>query len=194
MDAVILCGGESRRIGANKAFLLVCGRPIIERQMAILRSLFDRILLATRTPQEYVHLGVEIVKDEGTRSGSLVGIWSGLRASRGPAAFFVACDMPFLNPTLIKYMVDLSPKYDVVIPQTEKGLEPTHAIYSKSCLPHIESQVTAGQFKIINFFSHVRVRVLSVKEVRRLDPSGLGLVNINTPEDYKRYSIESSIS
>ena len=198
MDAVILCGGQSRRMGQNKAFLPVNGRPLIEGQIEALRRVFERILLVTRAPHEYEHLtkdasatggrAVEVVEDAIAGGGAMVGIYSGLLTVRGRAGFFVACDMPFLNEGLIRFMIGLSVKEDVVIPKSPLGLEPTHAVYSKACLAPMERQMREGDFKIINFFPHVAVRVVSDAEVRQHDPPGLALVNINTQDEYKRYS------
>jgi molybdopterin-guanine dinucleotide biosynthesis protein A len=198
MDAVILCGGQSRRMGQNKAFLPVNGKPLIEVQIEALRRVFERILLVTRAPREYEHLAkdasaaggqaVEIVEDAIAGGGAMVGIYSGLLAVRGRAGFFVACDVPFLSEGLIRFMIGLSVKEDVVIPKSPQGLEPTHAVYSKACLAPMEKQMLKGDFKIISFFPQVAVRVVSDAEVRQHDPMGLALVNINTQDEYKQYS------
>ena len=197
MDAVILCGGQSRRMGRNKAFLPIVGRPLIERQIEVLRRIFERLLLVTRTPLEYEphtklwvrgeRLKIEIVPDAQPGRGAMVGIYSGLLAVQGRSAFFVACDMPFLNEGLIRHMIVLSAKHDVVIPQSPEGLEPTHAAYSKTCIAPMQAQMAAGDLKIINFFPQVNVCIITEEEIRRFDPSGLALVNINTEEEYKRY-------
>ena len=205
MDAAILCGGQSLRMGRNKAFLSIQGRPLIERQIEVLRRTFDRILLVTRSLREYEYLAgafqettVELVSDAVPGQGSMVGIYSGLLSMQGRAGFFVACDMPFLNEDLIRFMVGLSEAFDIVIPQSQGGaflrqsgaktlLEPTHAVYSKACLGPMEAQMTTGDYKIIHFFSQVRVRAVSEEETRRFDPRGLALANVNTEEEYKRY-------
>jgi molybdopterin-guanine dinucleotide biosynthesis protein A len=165
----------------------VRGRPLIERQIETLRGIFDRILLATQSPQDYGYLNLETIEDVGPGQGAMVGIYSGLLAVQGRAGFFVACDMPFLNEGLIRFIVDLSRQHDVVIPQTSGGLEPVHATYSKACLAPMKAQMAKGDFKIINFFSQVRTRIVTEEEVRRFDPSCLALMNINTVEDYRRY-------
>ena len=85
-------------------------------------------------------------------------------------------------------MIGLSVKEDVVIPKSPQGLEPTHAVYSNACLAPMEKQMLKGDFKIINFFPQVAVRVVSEAEVRQRDPGGLALVNINSQDEYERYS------
>ena len=194
MDAAILCGGQSLRMGRNKAFLSIQGRPLIERQIEVLWRIFDRILLVTRSLREYEYLAgafqettVELVSDAVPGQGSMVGIYSGLLSVQGRAGFFVACDMPFLNENLIRFMVGLSEDFDIVIPQSPGGLEPTHAVYSKACLGPMEAQMGTGDYKIIRFFSQVRVRAVTGEETRRFDPLGLALANVNTEEEYKRY-------
>ncbi len=188
MDAVILCGGGSRRMGRNKAFLPVGGRPLIDRQIALLQRVFDGVLLVTRSPGEYAHLGLPLVEDARPEHGSIVGIFSGLRAVDGRAAFFVACDMPFLNEGLLRFMAQRADCHDVVIPESPKGLEPTHAVYSKACLAPMAAQMDRGDLKIINFFPHVKVSIITQREVRHFDPLGLCLINVNTQAEFEELS------
>jgi molybdopterin-guanine dinucleotide biosynthesis protein A len=194
MNAAILCGGQSLRMGRNKAFLSIRGHPLIERQIEVLRRIFDRILLVTRSPREYAYLAgvfqettVELVSDVAPEHGSMVGIYSGLLSVHGHAGFFVACDMPFLNEGLIRFMIGLSADFDIVIPQSPGGLEPTHAVYSKACLGPMEAQMGAGDYRIIHFFSQMHVRVVTEEESRPFDPLGMALANINTEEEFRRY-------
>ena len=119
-------------------------------------------------------------------SGSLGGIFTGLTAASNDWGMVVACDMPFLNAGLMRYMLGLRPGYDAIVPVPEGYPEPTHALYSKACLPHIERRLKAGQLKIAGFFDDVRVRYVGAKEISRFDLEQLSFFNVNTPEDLSR--------
>jgi molybdopterin-guanine dinucleotide biosynthesis protein A len=94
--------------------------------------------------------------------------------------------MPFLNRALISHLVSLSPGYDIVIPRTEDGLQPLHAIYSQKCLPFMEDLLRKGNLKIIDFFHRVKKREVPTEEIIPFDPELASFGNINTPEDLAR--------
>jgi molybdopterin-guanine dinucleotide biosynthesis protein A len=94
--------------------------------------------------------------------------------------------MPYLNPDLIRHLASLAEGFDVVIPETLKGLEPLHAIYGKNSLPPMEEALHAGKGRIVSFFDKVRIRKVTREEVSRFDPEFQSFRNINTPEDYYR--------
>ena len=183
VSSVILAGGQSRRLGPSKALLKVGGRPIIERVIEKVSLVGKEVILVTNTPDEYAHLGHPMVADVYPGKGSLGGIYSGLKAASNPYALVVACDMPFLNAPLLRYMTLLSPGHDVVVPRLEPGIEPLHAIYSQACLPAMETLLQQNHLKIISFYSQVRVRYVEQEEVKMLDPQLLSLFNINSPHD-----------
>jgi len=119
-------------------------------------------------------------------SGSLGGIFTGLAAATNDWGVVVACDMPFLNAALIKHMITLREGYDAIVPVIDGYPEPTHALYSKACLPHIERRLKARQLKIAGFFDDVRVRYVGADEIDRFDSERLSFFNVNTPEDLSR--------
>jgi FdhD protein len=183
---VILAGGNSRRMGSNKALLPYEGGRFIEaihRQMA---ALFREVLLVTDTPELFDFLPCRKVPDLIPGMGPLSGVHSGLHHSSVPYIFAVACDMPYLNPALIRHLATLVEGSDVVIPETGKGLEPLHAIYGKNALRPMEEALHAGKGRIVSFFDKVRIRKVDREEVSRFDPGFQSFRNINTPEDYYR--------
>jgi molybdopterin-guanine dinucleotide biosynthesis protein A len=99
----------------------------------------------------------------------------------------VACDIPFIRREVIEYLVGKIDHHDVVIPHLSDGFHPLHAIYSRRCLPFIEKLIAKNDLKIINFFKKVRVREVKEKELSQVDPDFRSFVNINTPEDVRRY-------
>jgi len=173
-------------MGKNKAFLEVRGQRIIDRTKDLFCNLFDEVILVTNSPLEYVDLQLRTVGDLYVGKGSLGGIFSGLFHASHPQAFVAACDMPFLNEGLIRYLMSLAPGYDLVIPQTGDGLQPLHAVYSQKCLPFAEELLRQNDLKIIDFFPKVKKKIVSPEEILPLDPKFASFMNVNTPEDLGR--------
>jgi molybdopterin-guanine dinucleotide biosynthesis protein A len=187
-SAIVLAGGQSQRLGRDKAFLSVEGEPLVARTVRTLATLSDDVLVVAneRAPYEALGLGARLVPDERPGLGSLMGIYSGLKAARHDHAVAVACDMPFLHVDLLAYMAGLIPGYDVVIPQLDGLMEPLHAVYGKGCLGPMRRLLDAGRRQIIAFFPEVRVRYVGAQEIARFDPDHLSFVNVNTAEDWAR--------
>lgn len=187
ISAVILAGGQSRRLGLDKSLLEVAGQPLIARTVQVLAALSDDLVVVTNEPARYRRLALDVrfVADEKRGMGSLMGIYSGLKAARHAHALAVACDMPLLNLPLLRYMVPLAEGHDVVIPRVDGMVEPLHSIYGKGCLPFMARLLDQGRRKITAFFPQVRVRYVEEHELDRFDPTRLSFVNVNTPEDWE---------
>lgn len=181
--AVILSGGlNSRMAGQNKAFLEVGGHSILNRLLSRLKPIFEELLLVTREPQAYAHVPVKVVEDLYEDRSSLTGIHAGLVHARADFAFVVPCDTPFLQPAVIRLLLNaLEPELDVVVPLVEGHYEPLCAIYSKRCLPVIEAQLDGGDYKIFNFFNRVKIKTLTTDQIKSADPELLSFFNVNTP-------------
>lgn len=186
MTGVILAGGQNLRMGENKAFLEINGQRIIDRTRRLFQELFAEVILVTNSPWGFLDLNLRLVADLLPGKGALGGIFTGLFHSSYSHACVVACDMPFLNKEMISYLISLAAKYDIVIPKTDDGLQPLHAIYSQKCLPHMENLLRQGNLKIIDFFHLVRKREVLMKELIIFDPLLKSFFNVNTPEDLAR--------
>ena len=185
-SAVILAGGKSRRMGRDKALLEFDGETLIQRLYHILDAVFDEVLISANDPEMYDFLDAPFVPDIYEGGGCLAGLHAGLLSARGESCFFAACDMPFLNVELVRYLDKFSGEYDLVVPVSRSGLEPLHAFYSKqNCLPHIERQLDEGNLKVIEFFDKINTREITVDEMNKYDPRELSYFNINTETDYK---------
>jgi molybdopterin-guanine dinucleotide biosynthesis protein A len=186
ISAIVLAGGKSSRLGKDKAFLLLDGQPLVALTVHQLATLSDDLIVVTNDPARYepLELPARLLPDERPGEGSLMGIYSGLKAAHHSHALVVACDMPFLNLPLLQYMLPLADGYDVVIPRLEGMLEPLHAVYSKACLPAMARLLEQGERQIIAFFHEVRVRYVEEDEVDRFDPHHLSFLNVNTTEDW----------
>lgn len=183
---VILAGGQSRRMGRNKAFLEVGGEPLVQRVARCLCELFDQVLIVGGAPQDFEFLGLPVVTDRIPGLGPLGGLEAGLEASRHHHAFFCAVDMPFLSPGLIRYMLAQAPGHEIVVPVIGGEFEPMHAVYGKGCLPAIARSVVARRLRLVSIYDAVPRREITEAEVRRFgDPDRL-FFNCNTPEDLEQ--------
>jgi molybdopterin-guanine dinucleotide biosynthesis protein A len=185
MTGIVLSGGESRRMGSDKAFLKVDGVPMIEHVLRALKSVVSRIIIVTNSPDAYASYDVEVVTDAFDKRGSLIGIYSGLLRSKDEYNVIVACDMPFLNPRLLLYMMSLADKYDIILPKVGDFVEPLHAVYHKRLIPIMEDHMNREQLRIRGIFAGRRIRYITEEEIDRFDPERRSFVNLNTPKEFK---------
>lgn len=187
VSLAILAGGQSKRMGRDKAFLKVGGQPVIERILARVKPLTTDILIGTNSPEKYTQFGVRLVSDVYPNKSALGGIYSVIRAARFPAVLVVACDMPFLNPALLQHLMSLAPTADIIAPLIEASQPETlHTVYSKNCLPAIKAQLQTNRLRIINFFAELSVRYVAHDEIARFDPQFRSFLNMNTPQDWRQ--------
>ncbi len=189
-SGVILAGGLSRRLGRDKALVSISNQPLIQRVIERVEQLSQEILVVVADQNRAADLPLaqehQVVLDRYPGTGSLGGIFSGLDAASNGWTIVVACDMPFLNLALLRRMMALTEDADAVVPLIDGRPEPTHALYSKACLPFIEPRLISGDLKISGFYDQVRVRYLSEEDVAALDPEFPSFFNVNTPEDLDR--------
>ena len=188
ITAVILAGGRSRRLGRDKAVEPFAGEPLIRRviRRASHGSSARHVVVVVADPDRAAALPLDddhlTAVDVFPDCGSLGGIYTGLNAASTEWSLVTACDMPFLSGPLLARMAALRDGVDAVVPVVEGRPEPTHALYTRRCLPAIEKRLRAGQLKISGFFDDVAVRYVPENEVRNYDPDLLSFFNINRPE------------
>lgn len=196
VTGVILAGGQSSRMGSNKALLPFRGGRFVEAIHRLFAELFPEVLLVTNNPEQYDFLPCRKVADIYPGLGALAGLQAGLRYAANPHIFAAACDMPWLNNALIRRLAALRHGADVIIPEGETGLEPLHALYSKACLGPMESSLAADRRRIISFFPQVLVQQIPQRQIAAIDPAFDSFRNVNTPADYYQlraeFSLESS--
>ena len=184
MTGIILAGGHANRMGGiNKAFIEVGGERLIDRTLRVYRTLFQEIIISTNSPLEYLEFDTRIVTDIYRGKGPLGGIHAGLLHSTCGHAFVSACDMPYLSEEFIGHMIEQTGDHDLVVPVTASGFESLHAIYSRKCLPIIESQIERNELKVSLLFGKFKTREIHGEEIRRFDPEGNLFANINRPTD-----------
>ncbi len=187
VTGVIQAGGRSTRMGGEpKALIQIGGRPIIARVLAALEGAVDDLLLVTNTPDLYRFLGLPMVPDAVPDGGALGGIYTGLKAAAGEAAFTVACDMPFLRTDVVRLVIERAEEGDVVVPRVAGQYETMHAVYRKTCLTPMAERLRAGRLKIAGFFDTVRVVEIDETEISRYADPAVVFMNVNTPEDLRR--------
>ena len=185
MTSIVLAGGKGRRL-RDKLSKTIGGRTLLQRVIGSLSLLSEEVLVVIAQEQPKPAAAIEVVVDLYPGGGALGGIYSGLVRARSLYNLVVAGDMPFLNPFLLRYLIQLSPGFDVVIPRFEGRLEPLHAIYSKNCLVPIQQRIEQGELKIGGFLEQVRVRYVEEAEIDKVDPKHLSFFNINTLADLRR--------
>ncbi|HLZ70982.1 MAG TPA: molybdenum cofactor guanylyltransferase [Dehalococcoidia bacterium] len=179
---VVLAGGRSARFGRDKALLELGGQTLLLRTLAALRPATDSLLIVGPPERARQAPGVAVVKDVWPGIGPLGGIATALRARPGSHVLAVAVDMPFLNTTLLGQLAAFATQADVVLPVVAGRGQQLHAVYGPGCLPPIEAQIAAGDYKIDRFFPQVRVRRVEEAELRAFDPGLRSFDNVNTPE------------
>jgi molybdopterin-guanine dinucleotide biosynthesis protein A len=186
-NLVIQAGGQSVRMGEDKALKLFLGRPLIQHVIDRLAPLADEIIVTTNRPDDYAFLNLRLVSDLVPGRGALGGLYTAVASATSPLVAVVACDMPFANATLLETAARLlvEEEADVVIAKTAEGYEPFHAVYRREiCVPAIRSAIEADKWKVIAWFPQVKVRELTPAEVAAADPHGLAFWNVNTPEEF----------
>jgi molybdopterin-guanine dinucleotide biosynthesis protein A len=190
VGGIILAGGQSRRMGTNKALLRpqTDGPTLLERALAALREVTPQVLLVTNQPEEYSWLDIPMVGDNYRVGASLAGLEAGLNASHYEYNLVVACDMPYIRPELLRYLVAYRREYDALVPvSTEGQAETLCAIYNRRCLPVIRRQLEQGIFKMAGWFSEVKAVYIPARELENYDPALSSFINLNTPEEFERF-------
>ena len=183
---VILAGGKSSRFGSNKALALHQGDALIQTIARRLAALFPETLLITNTPEEYGFLGWPMAKDLYPDCGPLAGIHAALRTVSQSRIFVCGCDMPLVNPDLIRFLCELEGDHGIVLPWLDEGPEPLYAVYSKKALPIIEEQLSKNQYKIGMVFEKLRIRKVTAEEILQIVPDLTTFQNINHQHDLAR--------
>jgi molybdopterin-guanine dinucleotide biosynthesis protein A len=187
VKALILAGGENKRLPMTKGFLELKGRKIIESTIGLLKGIFASVVISTNTPESYFYLGVPMVGDVVNYKGPMTGIFSALAALEENQFFVTACDMPFIRPDLIRYIVGRwSDTWEAAIPVFDGKPQPLLGIYSKKLLPGMEESMEKHIRGLRAFLNTREVQYIEEDRVRLIDQEGRSFVNINTIQDYEK--------
>jgi len=187
MDALILAGGENKRIPFLKGFLETGEGRIVEVTIQRLRKVFNRIILSTNTPEYYYYLGLPMVGDIIQVRGPMTGIFSALSLPDVSSVFVTACDMPDINGILIKYIAGRwMREYDAVVPVFNNEPQPLFGVYSKRVARRMEEALHHEKRSLRGFLRDCNVLYIQETEIRKIDPEGRSFVNINTMQDFEK--------
>ena len=183
ITGVVLVGGKSRRMGRDKAFLEVTGKPLFARVLEVFRESFDRTVLVGDREERFASYGLPVLPDIYPGS-SLGGLYTGLYHAATEHAFVSSCDLPYPNTEILNHLCSLKDGFDAVVPSTKYGYEPLFALYAKSCLGPIKALLDSGDFCAYAYYPRVRVRYVPYEELAHLDRDGRAFMNVNTPDEF----------
>jgi molybdopterin-guanine dinucleotide biosynthesis protein A len=190
LTIVIQAGGQSRRMGQNKALMPFHGQPLVQRIYERMKAIADEIILTTNQPDEYAFLQIAMAPDVMPGKGALGGLMTAFQRAAQPLVAVVACDLPFVNPGLIVFEKDLLLKNDManaVIPLSAGGLEPMHAVYRRAvCLDSVRNALERGEMRVTSWLDSVPKQVLTETDLKPFDPYGITFINLNTPEEFQK--------
>lgn len=181
--AIILAGGQSRRMGQNKAFLAYKEKSFIEEILDKFQGLDERIIVAN-TPSLYVFEGVKTIQDIYPNKGPLCGLYTGLKEMSGKRAVVVTVDTPLLTEALLSFLYNYESDADCIIPVVEGRWQSLCAVYNKSALNRIEEAVKADERKVRLVLDRLSVELITEETLTRYGNPKVLFSNVNTPEDY----------
>ncbi len=197
--AMILCGGESRRMGRSKAWLPFGGERMLQRVVRLIGTVAQPVVVVAASGQELPELAqdVAIVRDSIAGRGPLQGLAAGLAAlpETVELVYATATDVPFLEPRWITKLVELIDGDDLAIPYVESLYHPLAALYRRrAVLPAIEELLRADQLRVALLVEAVQTRTVDEAELKAADPELRTLRNLNSPEDYERALVDAGYS
>ncbi len=186
--AAIIAGGPARRLGgATKPLLEIAGQAIADRQLAVLRPIFSRLLVVANDPAPWRARGVEVVPDRVTGAGPLAGLSAALAAAGdAEAVVCLAGDLPFLAPALLTALRDGAPAADALAPRPAGRAEPLCARYALRVRDVVDARLAAGRLALHELLAELATVWLDDAALATLDPQGLSFINLNTPDDLRR--------
>jgi len=182
---IVLCGGQSSRMGTPKAWLPFGGELMLPRIVRVLREAVDPVVVVAARGQDVPPLPeeVRVVRDREDGRGPLAGLAAGLEALQGAAgaAYLSSCDAPFLSSAFVKRVIDSLDDASIAIPRIDGIPQPLAASYSLDLLPAVERLLTAGRSRLIDLLESERVRYLAAAELDGVE----SLRNVNTQDEYE---------
>jgi molybdenum cofactor guanylyltransferase len=183
----VLAGGNSSRMGRDKALLELNGVSLIARAARLAVSVAESATIIGAN-DAYRSLGLHVVADDWPGFGPLGGIATALRVSDAPWNLIVACDLPYLTKAWLEFLVRSATRADAgvgaIVPMNERGAEPLCAVYAKECEPAIRSALEGGTRKVTDGLANLRVKYLEPAVWKGFDSEGLLFKNMNSPGDY----------
>lgn len=174
-------------MGTDKAVLDFCGRRMVDLVVDTVGMLTERVVVVTKRRHRLEGSAGQLIEDERPYAGPLPALIAGLRATETERTIVVACDMPFLNPGLLRRLAEgLDDDIDAVVPVAGDRPQPLHAAYGACALEPLTALLASGERSLRGALERLRVRWVPDEEWRSLDPDGRSFLNLNTPDDFRR--------
>jgi molybdopterin-guanine dinucleotide biosynthesis protein A len=182
--ALVLCGGFSRRMGRDKWSLPFGDETLLERTVRIVREVVPEVWVVAREGQG-VRGQFQVARDPAEGFGPLAGLAAGLSAMKAERAFLTSCDVPFLRPALVRRLFDLSKGHAAAVPFVDGYHMTTAAVYSRDALPVARRLLAENRLRPFFLVEELKARIVTVEEIRDVDPELESFRNCNTPEEYR---------
>jgi len=180
--AIILAGGDSQRMGSDKANLLLGEQTLLRRVIAAMRQVFPHVIISVRQPRPEIDLPQ--VCDEQSGGGPLAGLAAGLGHIATPWAFVVACDMPFVEPAMVELLAGYRSDFQAVVPVVQGHPQPLAAFYAGSCLDKLHAHLAGGGKNSLRaVLEQLQVRYVDESELLKADPALRSFFDLDTPQD-----------
>jgi molybdopterin-guanine dinucleotide biosynthesis protein A len=183
ISCAVLAGGESRRMGRNKALIDVGGRPLVTSIVEHLGSWSDDVYVVAKQTLSYQALGLRTFVDVYDASTPLAGILTALTSASHPFVFVCATDMPCVSHEVVELLASRTDGADAVVPERDGRLEPLHALWSVSVAGRMAAELAAGERAAHRVLRRLDVVTVTEREWRAIDPAAASFTNLNTPEE-----------
>ena len=181
--AVVLCGGHSRRMGRDKAWLPFGPVTLLEHMVHRVAPLVDELVVVAREGQD-VPGDFSVVRDPPGGEGPLAGIVAGLSHVSADRVFVTACDAPLLVPGVVDRLFELSRDVEIAVPRVGRHHMVLTAVYARAVLPRAEALLAAGRLRPFYLLEQSEVRIVTEDDLRDVDPELDSLRDCDTPEGH----------
>lgn len=185
ITGVILAGGKSKRLGTDKSLIKYKGKTLIENAIDILNPICGKIVISANS-DNYLFTGCEIWKDLFAIQAPMIGIYSSLQKTETDTNIILSCDMPFITPDLLNYLLKNSFNFPLITPQHNNKIEPLCAIYKKSLIPNLKNFIEISNYRLYEFIQSVNSNYLNVTTEDDFYHPDL-FFNVNSPDDLKKF-------
>ncbi len=182
VSIAILAGGQSTRMGQDKSFVELRGKPLIAHVIERLSVLSLPVMIIANQPDVYQVFGLPVFTDVLPDRSSLAGLYSAIYRSPAEYTLCVACDMPFLSPVMLEMLINSRAGYDAVVPVIGEHPQGLHAVYRKTCLAPMLREIQQNHLRIRDFYTLVKARYVDEATLRQYDNELKSFMNVNTPE------------
>lgn len=189
ITGVLLTGGESRRMGQNKALLEINGKSLIQKNLDVLKNICSEVIISSRDEKLYHGYGYPVIPDVLKGKGPLGGLYSVLQKANYEKVFLVGCDMPFINEEAIRWLFQELEDFDTVVPYIDGKMHPLHAFYHRRIMPVIEEKLYNDKLRLADVLDECQTKVVDCDKIldltlkKELEKS---VMNINTPEEWQK--------